>query len=187
MQVLFCSRTHSQLSQFIGELRRTPFASSASAVALASRKSLCVNEEVLRLRGAAQINEKCLDMQGSKGRAKQRTGEAAPGKGRRRRPKATARCPFLAHKPEAHEACRPPPSPPHPPPSSLLVSGLPRGLLGARSLASRDGVDSFSCRQCVPTSWTGHSTWRTWGSSGEGSGSAPITPRGAYSRRRMSF
>lgn len=45
-QVIFCSRTHSQLSQFVGELRRTRFAQSLSLVAVASRRALCVNEQV---------------------------------------------------------------------------------------------------------------------------------------------
>ena len=38
LQVIFCSRTHSQLTQFVAELRRTPFADSIAVVALASRK-----------------------------------------------------------------------------------------------------------------------------------------------------
>jgi chromosome transmission fidelity protein 1 len=45
-QVIFCSRTHSQLSQFVGELHRTRFARSILLVAIASRKALCVNDEV---------------------------------------------------------------------------------------------------------------------------------------------
>ena len=38
MQVIFCSRTHSQLSQTIAELHRTLFADSTTGVTLASRK-----------------------------------------------------------------------------------------------------------------------------------------------------
>ena len=34
----FCSRTHSQLSQFVAELHRTPFASEFAVASLASRK-----------------------------------------------------------------------------------------------------------------------------------------------------
>lgn len=38
LQIIFASRTHSQLSQFVGELHRTPFADEMSLVALGSRK-----------------------------------------------------------------------------------------------------------------------------------------------------
>ena len=38
LQVFYCSRTHSQLSQFISELQRTSFADTVASVALASRK-----------------------------------------------------------------------------------------------------------------------------------------------------
>ena len=38
MQVIFSSRTHSQLSQTIAELQRTGFADSVSTVSLGSRK-----------------------------------------------------------------------------------------------------------------------------------------------------
>ena len=38
LQVIFGSRTHSQLSQFIGELRRTDLTAKISVVALAARK-----------------------------------------------------------------------------------------------------------------------------------------------------
>jgi hypothetical protein len=47
-QVIFCTRTHSQLSQFVGELRRCPrLASRFAVVALASRKVLCINKQVV--------------------------------------------------------------------------------------------------------------------------------------------
>jgi chromosome transmission fidelity protein 1 len=45
-QLIFCSRTHSQLSQFVGELHHTRFAESVMLVAVGSRKNLCVNDEV---------------------------------------------------------------------------------------------------------------------------------------------
>lgn len=44
LKVYFCSRTHSQLSQFIKELRKTKFASELTVVCLGSRKNLCINE-----------------------------------------------------------------------------------------------------------------------------------------------
>lgn len=43
LKVFFCSRTHSQLSQFVGELKRTKFAGSLQSVSLGSRKTLCIN------------------------------------------------------------------------------------------------------------------------------------------------
>lgn len=47
LKVIFCSRTHSQLSQFVTELNRTVFASRVSLVPVASRSLLCVNPDVV--------------------------------------------------------------------------------------------------------------------------------------------
>lgn len=44
LKVYFCSRTHSQLSQFIRELRKTVFASELNVICLGSRKNFCINE-----------------------------------------------------------------------------------------------------------------------------------------------
>lgn len=60
------SRTHSQLSQVVSELHRTPFASSMSVVVLASRGVLCVNEAVRALGSNAAINDRCQDLTGMK-------------------------------------------------------------------------------------------------------------------------
>uniref|UniRef100_A0A1J3GME6 Putative ATP-dependent RNA helicase DDX11-like protein 8 n=1 Tax=Noccaea caerulescens TaxID=107243 RepID=A0A1J3GME6_NOCCA len=66
LQVFFCSRTHSQLSQFVKELRKTVFASKIKVVCLGSRNNMCINEDVLKLGNAARINERCLDLQKKK-------------------------------------------------------------------------------------------------------------------------
>lgn len=42
-KVYFTSRTHSQLSQFVRELKRTNFSGKLRTVCLGSRKSLCIN------------------------------------------------------------------------------------------------------------------------------------------------
>ena len=43
-RIFFCSRTHSQLAQFLGELRKTEFGSgNIRVVTLGSRKNLCIN------------------------------------------------------------------------------------------------------------------------------------------------
>lgn len=77
IKVIFCSRTHSQLTQFVHELRRVepptgmPIEEKRDAkrtesvkhLALGSRKNLCINEKVSRLHSATAINERCLELQ----------------------------------------------------------------------------------------------------------------------------
>lgn len=80
VKIFFCSRTHSQLSQFTGELRRVkmppgiiPETNDDSEVdgleedvkhlTLGSRKNLCINDKVSRLGNATTINERCVELQ----------------------------------------------------------------------------------------------------------------------------
>ncbi|PSC69979.1 putative ATP-dependent RNA helicase DDX11 [Micractinium conductrix] len=105
-QIIFASRTHSQLSQFVGELHRTPFADELSLVALGSRKALCINEAVLRLQSAPLINERCLDLQkpgsgGGSGGTKAAAVAGGDAVGPQRKAAkagagASGRCPYLA-------------------------------------------------------------------------------------------
>lgn len=62
VQIIFCSRTHSQLSQFVNEIKKTTFGSSLRCVTLGSRKSLCNHSAVQRLSSDLQRREKCLDL-----------------------------------------------------------------------------------------------------------------------------
>ena len=79
-KIIFCSRTHSQLTQFVHELRRVKLPSSISCddgdrdqsdsieeivkhLPLGSRKNLCINAKVASLQSATAINERCLDLQ----------------------------------------------------------------------------------------------------------------------------
>ncbi|KAK6124986.1 hypothetical protein DH2020_041260 [Rehmannia glutinosa] len=66
LKIFFCSRTHSQLSQFMKELRKTKFASELQVVCLGSRKNFCINEEVQKLGNSTRINERCLELQKNK-------------------------------------------------------------------------------------------------------------------------
>ncbi|KAJ6394543.1 hypothetical protein OIU77_023694 [Salix suchowensis] len=54
-KIYFCSRTHSQLSQFIKELRKTLFSNEINVVCLGSRKNFCINEEVLKLGSSVRV------------------------------------------------------------------------------------------------------------------------------------
>lgn len=84
-KIFYCSRTHSQLSQFAGELRRVTLPSSIPPeiehegsenhdpenelqeaikhLSLGSRKTMCINTKVQNLGSATAINERCLDLQ----------------------------------------------------------------------------------------------------------------------------
>lgn len=66
IKIFICSRTHSQLSQLIGEIIKSPHSENVRTVSLASRQIYCVNPVVKRLKSMALINEKCLDMQKNK-------------------------------------------------------------------------------------------------------------------------
>ncbi|KAJ2778665.1 DEAD H (Asp-Glu-Ala-Asp His) box helicase 11 [Coemansia interrupta] len=61
-QIVFASRTHSQLQQLMGELKRTQHAHGLRALTLGGRTQLCGHPRE-RQRPAAQLNERCLAMQ----------------------------------------------------------------------------------------------------------------------------
>ena len=82
-KIFYCSRTHSQLTQFVQEIRRVKLPVSSWAVeskgkdsidqaeghdsikhlTLGSRKNLCINPSVSGLSSATAINERCLELQ----------------------------------------------------------------------------------------------------------------------------
>ncbi|KAJ2000367.1 DEAD H (Asp-Glu-Ala-Asp His) box helicase 11 [Coemansia thaxteri] len=62
-KVLYASRTHSQLQQFVGEIKRTRFAHQIKCVALGSRWQLCTNGAVRRSCATPQaLNERCIEL-----------------------------------------------------------------------------------------------------------------------------
>ena len=82
LKIFYCSRTHSQLTQFVQELRRVNFPGPSWAeketissitdsegkiqikhLPLGSRKNLCINPKVSNLGSAQSINERCLELQ----------------------------------------------------------------------------------------------------------------------------
>ncbi|KAF0697851.1 Aste57867_11491 [Aphanomyces stellatus] len=62
VQIFYCSRTHSQLSQFIQEIKKTPFGKTIRTLTLGSRKSLCIHPDVVKLSSDTAMSDKCLDM-----------------------------------------------------------------------------------------------------------------------------
>uniref|UniRef100_A0A5K3EZ52 Helicase ATP-binding domain-containing protein n=1 Tax=Mesocestoides corti TaxID=53468 RepID=A0A5K3EZ52_MESCO len=71
LQVIYCSRTHSQLAQVVGELMKMKdLSDKVTVVTLASRQMLCVNKAVYSLKNQALVREACLDLTCCKFRAK---------------------------------------------------------------------------------------------------------------------
>lgn len=81
-KIFYCSRTHSQLSQFVNEIRKIKLRpgiweeattkpsmngaiepSTVKHLPLGSRKNLCINDKVSKLGSAVAINERCLELQ----------------------------------------------------------------------------------------------------------------------------
>ncbi|RUS17736.1 helicase C-terminal domain-containing protein [Endogone sp. FLAS-F59071] len=62
-KIYYASRTHSQLTQFLHEVRKTAWAANLRAVPLGSRANLCINQEVRKLGSVQRMNERCLEMQ----------------------------------------------------------------------------------------------------------------------------
>ncbi|XP_055378737.1 ATP-dependent DNA helicase DDX11 [Condylostylus longicornis] len=63
IKIFYCSRTHSQLSQVVREIKRISNENRIRCISLASRQNLCINESVCKLNSVHLINEKCLEMQ----------------------------------------------------------------------------------------------------------------------------
>lgn len=82
LKMFYCSRTHSQLTQFANEVQKvklppvmhtdaqdggkdasSPLTEEIKYLSLGSRKNLCINPQVSKLASATAINERCLELQ----------------------------------------------------------------------------------------------------------------------------
>ncbi|KAG0059629.1 DEAD H (Asp-Glu-Ala-Asp His) box helicase 11 [Linnemannia elongata] len=86
LKIYYCSRTHSQLSQFVDELRKTSYGEHLHVVSLGSRKSLCINDKFRKKASTKnphsasgepvvhvnKLNDACLDAQKSGTSSEQR-------------------------------------------------------------------------------------------------------------------
>ncbi|XP_058825535.1 ATP-dependent DNA helicase DDX11 [Topomyia yanbarensis] len=91
VQVIFCSRTHSQLGQVVNEIRRTEFGKQIRLTTLASRQNLCINPEVKKLKGNSLINERCLELQKKSGK---KITSVDDDKNAKKKRKVAGSCPF---------------------------------------------------------------------------------------------
>lgn len=65
-QIIYCSRTHSQISQFINEIKATGFHTKIRVITLGSRKNLCIHPDFNKELSDQRLTDKCLDMLQSK-------------------------------------------------------------------------------------------------------------------------
>ena len=61
-QVLYCSRTHSQLAQFVREINKTTHRNAVHVTTLGSRRTFCINSKVRSAPSVAMMNERCADL-----------------------------------------------------------------------------------------------------------------------------
>ena len=90
LRIIYCSRTHSQLSQFVKEVQKTKFVQDLRLVSLASRANMCINDSVLALKNPTLINEKCLEMQ--KKKSSKKSEDLSPPK--KKAKTSTCACPY---------------------------------------------------------------------------------------------
>lgn len=92
-KIYYCSRTHSQLAQFVREIIKSPYGSNTRVLSLGSRQNLCVNDAVRKLNSLSLMNDMCLDLQKnkSKGTEKKESDEAVQ---KKRKKLGSNGCPF---------------------------------------------------------------------------------------------
>lgn len=90
LKIYFCSRTHSQLAQFVKEINKTVYRDQLRVTSLSSRQNYCINESVNRLKNINLINEKCIEL--SKQSKKTKVDEDA--RTLKKQKSTHARCPY---------------------------------------------------------------------------------------------
>ena len=96
-KIYYCSRTHSQLAQFVREIIKSPYGSNTRVLSLGSRQNLCVNEAVRKLNSVSLMNDMCLDLQKNKNKGV----DSKDGSEKKRKKSSSGGCPF--YKQEAME------------------------------------------------------------------------------------
>lgn len=65
-RIIYATRTHSQIQEFLSEFKKTKYCKIFSALELASRKHYCFNEKVNKLENNYLMKEKCREQRSSK-------------------------------------------------------------------------------------------------------------------------
>ena len=65
-RVIYCSRTHSQIQEFIKELKKTNFAKNLKIAHLGSKRNACLYEEIRNAPNSQTSNNLCEEKRDSK-------------------------------------------------------------------------------------------------------------------------
>ena len=106
-KIYYCSRTHSQISQFIHEIESTVFAATKlRVVSLGSRKHLCINSKVNRPSSSvAEVNDRCRDARGASApKPSSSSASSASKKRKRASASSTKRCPYYQTQAESAQS-----------------------------------------------------------------------------------
>lgn len=60
-RIIYCTRTHSQIKEFISEIKKTAFSKKFKVVHLASKTHYCLQDDVKAIKNSLVIEEKCQD------------------------------------------------------------------------------------------------------------------------------
>uniref|UniRef100_A0A915HKQ2 Helicase ATP-binding domain-containing protein n=1 Tax=Romanomermis culicivorax TaxID=13658 RepID=A0A915HKQ2_ROMCU len=94
-KIFYASRTHSQIGQFLNELKRTKYATSTRAIILGSRQNMCINDDVRKLGNINLMNDKCLQLQNDKCGVKVSKSVDENNGGKRKKMKKCGSCPYF--------------------------------------------------------------------------------------------
>lgn len=95
-KIFYCSRTHSQISQFVGEIKRTAF-SNARCITLGSRRNLCINPDVMSSASDSKMSEDCLEMNKSRVKKNSTVSDTSEQSSRKQKTKAVEVKPCAFH------------------------------------------------------------------------------------------
>ncbi|CAI5446543.1 unnamed protein product [Caenorhabditis angaria] len=137
IKIYYASRTHSQLEQLIEELEKTRF--RPRIVTCAARGTLCVNQDVQKLKLNHLINEKCMELRKNSGGGGEKKAKETEEKSRKSKKKCANSCQFY-NAPQIEEIV-----------NGILADKLRKTGEVTNYGARNQGCPYFATRKAIPT------------------------------------